>query len=51
MIALLPWLPGGRPLGWLARLPGVAVVADRVYDAAARRRHRLGSAGGNGDPR
>lgn len=48
MIALLPWLPGGRPLGWLARIPGVAVVADRVYDVVARHRHRLGPAGGNG---
>ncbi len=47
MIALLPWLPGGRPLGWLAGIPGVATVADRVYDAVARRRHRLGAAGGN----
>lgn len=45
MIALLPWLPGGRPLGWLARLPGVAVLADRVYEAVARRRHRLGPGG------
>lgn len=47
VIAVLPWLPGGRALGWLARLPGVAVVADRVYDAVARRRHRLGAAAGN----
>ena len=44
IIAVLPWLPGGRLLAWLARLPGVAVVAERVYDAVARRRHRLGAA-------
>ena len=34
----------GRARHELARLPGVAVVADRVYDAVARRRHRLGAA-------
>ena len=51
VIALLPWLPGGRPLGWLARLPGVAVVADRVYGAVARRRHRWGPGGGGCDLR
>ncbi len=42
VIALLPWLPGGRPLGWLARVPGVSWTADRLYDAVARRRHRIG---------
>jgi len=51
VIALLPWLPGGRLLGWLARLPGVAAVADRVYDAVARRRHRLAPAAGGCDLR
>lgn len=51
MIALLPWLPGGRPLGWVARFPGVAVVAERVYDAVARRRHRMGPGDGNCDLR
>jgi predicted DCC family thiol-disulfide oxidoreductase YuxK len=44
VIALLPWLPGGRPLGWLARLPGVGWAADWVYEVVARRRHR-GQAG------
>lgn len=45
VIALLPWLPGGRALGWLARVPGVAWLADGVYEAVARRRHRLGCGG------
>jgi len=45
VIALLPWLPWGRPLGWLARLPGVAWLADRIYEAVARNRHRLGGRG------
>lgn len=40
IIALLPWLPGGRPLGWVARLPGAAAAADWAYRAVARRRHR-----------
>jgi predicted DCC family thiol-disulfide oxidoreductase YuxK len=44
IIALLPWLPGGRALAWLARLPGVAWLADRSYRAVARKRHRLGGA-------
>lgn len=39
VIALLPWLPAGRPLGWLARVPGVGWTADRVYEAIAHRRH------------
>jgi predicted DCC family thiol-disulfide oxidoreductase YuxK len=39
IIALLPWLPGGRPLGWLARIPGVASLAERLYQVIARRRH------------
>jgi predicted DCC family thiol-disulfide oxidoreductase YuxK len=43
LIALLPWLPAGRPLGWLARAPGLAWLADRVYAAVARRRHRVGA--------
>jgi predicted DCC family thiol-disulfide oxidoreductase YuxK len=45
IIALLPWLPGGRPLGWLASIPGMASLADRLYQVVARRRHRLAPAG------
>jgi len=41
IIALLPWLPGGRLLGWIARIPGAADLADAVYGAVARRRHSL----------
>jgi predicted DCC family thiol-disulfide oxidoreductase YuxK len=42
VIALLPWLRGGRVLGWCARIPGVGAVADRAYRWIARRRHDLG---------
>jgi predicted DCC family thiol-disulfide oxidoreductase YuxK len=41
VIALLPWLRGGRVLGAVARLPGVAWCADHVYRWAARNRHDL----------
>lgn len=42
VIALLPWLRGGTLLGAVARLPGVARLADQVYRWVARRRHDLG---------
>ena len=42
VIALLPWLRGGKVLGALARLPGAAGCADHVYRWVARRRHDLG---------
>jgi len=45
VIALLPWLRGGRVLAWLARIPGVTGVADAVYRWVARHRHDLGSGG------
>jgi len=45
IFALLPWLPGGRVLGRLARIPGVAFLAERLYQGVARRRHRLAAAG------
>lgn len=45
IIALLPWLRGGRWLGMLAAIPGVAPVADRVYRWVGARRHRLGREG------
>ncbi|MEJ2539972.1 MAG: DUF393 domain-containing protein [Gemmatimonadota bacterium] len=38
-------LPGGRPLAWLFRIPGVRGVADRVYRWVAVNR---GPAGGCG---
>lgn len=44
VIALLPWLPGGRTVGVLARMPGLAWAADRIYAAVARRRHARGKA-------
>jgi predicted DCC family thiol-disulfide oxidoreductase YuxK len=43
---LLPLLPGGTPLGLLMRLPGMLLVADRVYAWIAARRHRLGCGSG-----
>jgi predicted DCC family thiol-disulfide oxidoreductase YuxK len=42
VIALLPWLRGGTILGAVARVPGVARLADVVYRWVARRRHDLG---------
>jgi predicted DCC family thiol-disulfide oxidoreductase YuxK len=51
IVALLPWLPGGRPLGWLAGIPGMTSLADRLYQVVARRRHRLGPAGAACDVR
>ena len=35
-------MPGGRPLAWLFRVPGVLRLAERVYAWIARRRHRFG---------
>lgn len=35
-------MPGGRPLAWLFRVPGVLPLAERVYAWIARRRHRFG---------
>ena len=43
IVALLPWLRGGRPLRWLARLPGVVPLAEGGYRWVARRRHGFGS--------
>jgi predicted DCC family thiol-disulfide oxidoreductase YuxK len=42
VIALLPWLRGGRVLGWLAKIPGVTALAEPGYRWIARRRHDLG---------
>lgn len=39
---LLARLPGGRLLTPWLRIPGMQRLVDRVYDAVARRRHRLG---------
>ena len=39
---LLPILPGGRLLVPLMSLPGVQLLADRVYAWVAARRHRFG---------
>ncbi len=39
---LLPFLPGGRLLAPLMRVPGVQPLADRVYAWVAARRHRFG---------
>ena len=39
---LLRLLPLLRPLAWLFRIPGVMLVAERVYRWVARRRHRFG---------
>lgn len=51
IIALLPWLPGGGVLAGVAQLPGVAPLADRLYEAVSRRRHRLGCGGDACHPR
>lgn len=51
VIALLPWLPGGAALGLLARIPGTAWVADRVYRGVARRRHGAGASNAACDQR
>jgi predicted DCC family thiol-disulfide oxidoreductase YuxK len=40
--ALLPYLPGGRPLALFFRIPGAQAVADRLYDWISARRHRFG---------
>jgi len=42
VIALLPWLRGGKVLGAVARVPGVARLADHGYRWVARRRHAVG---------
>jgi predicted DCC family thiol-disulfide oxidoreductase YuxK len=39
---ILGVVPGGRPLAWLFRLPGVLPIAERIYRWIARRRHRFG---------
>jgi len=39
---ILRLLPGGRPLAWAFAIPGVPAVANAVYRAVARNRHRLG---------
>jgi predicted DCC family thiol-disulfide oxidoreductase YuxK len=43
VIALLPWLRGGKLLAAVASLPGVASVADHLYRWVARHRHDLGT--------
>ncbi|HKU59973.1 MAG TPA: DUF393 domain-containing protein [Gemmatimonadales bacterium] len=40
--ALLPYLPGGRLLASLFRIPGVLPIADRLYAWISARRHRFG---------
>jgi predicted DCC family thiol-disulfide oxidoreductase YuxK len=40
--ALLPYLPGGRLLAPVFRVPGVQAAADRVYGWISARRHRFG---------
>jgi DCC1-like thiol-disulfide oxidoreductase len=39
---LLPYLPGGRPLALFFRIPGVQLIADRLYAWISTRRHRFG---------
>ena len=41
-VAVLPWLPGGRILRPLFRVPGAVWLSERVYAWVARRRHRFG---------
>jgi len=40
--ALLPYLPGGRLVAQLFRVPGVQTAADRLYAWISARRHRFG---------
>lgn len=42
---LLQYLPHGRLLRPLLSIPGVQMVADRVYEQIAANRHRLGCGG------
>ncbi len=44
--AILRLLPGGALPAALFRVPGVPAVAERVYRAVARNRHRLGCGSG-----
>ena len=46
VIAFSPGCGAVGVLGGVARIPGVVAIADAVYRAVARRRHRLGGAGG-----
>lgn len=39
---LLGILPRGRLIAWIFRIPGVRVLADRIYRWVARNRYRLG---------
>jgi predicted DCC family thiol-disulfide oxidoreductase YuxK len=39
---LLGILPRGRLLSWLFHIPGVRVLADRIYRWVARNRYRMG---------
>jgi predicted DCC family thiol-disulfide oxidoreductase YuxK len=39
---ILRLLPLGTPVASLFRIPGVPVLASRVYETVARNRHRLG---------
>jgi predicted DCC family thiol-disulfide oxidoreductase YuxK len=40
--ALLPYLPGGRLLAPVFKIPGVQPAADRLYAWISARRHRFG---------
>ncbi len=48
---LLRWLPRGRSLAWVFRLPLAGPLAARAYDLVARHRHRLGCGTHCGGPR
>lgn len=39
---LLDILPHGKLAGWLFRIPGVRVIADRIYKWFARNRYKFG---------
>lgn len=39
---LLTILPRGRLIAWIFRIPGVRVLADRIYRWVARNRYRMG---------
>ena len=39
---LLGVLPRGRLISWVFRIPGVRVIADRIYRWVARNRYRMG---------
>ena len=39
---LLTILPRGRLISWVFRIPGVRILADRIYRWVARNRYRMG---------